>query len=113
MREGRGILLTTRRMEEADVLAHRAGIMSSWLLTVGTVEGLGRCVACEDFYGECAAYGCSGDEEGEGVGGGLFAGGGGGGEGLLWAVEVCGAGAGDARGEGGIGGLFRLMERIR
>lgn len=39
---GRAIVLTTHSMEEADALAHRAGIMSSRMLTVGTVDGLRR-----------------------------------------------------------------------
>lgn len=36
----RSIVLTTHSMEEADALAHRAGIMSSRMLAVGTVDGL-------------------------------------------------------------------------
>ena len=38
----RSIVLTTHSMEEADALAHRAGIMSKRMLTLGTVEGLRR-----------------------------------------------------------------------
>lgn len=37
---GRSIVLTTHSMEEADALAHRAGIVASRMLTVGTVDDL-------------------------------------------------------------------------
>lgn len=36
----RSIVLTTHSMEEADALAHRAGIMASRMLTLGSVEEL-------------------------------------------------------------------------
>ena len=39
---GRSILLTTHSMEEADALAHRAAIMSSRILTIGTCDQLRR-----------------------------------------------------------------------
>ena len=37
---GRSIVITTHSMEETDALAHRAGIVASRLLTVGTVDYL-------------------------------------------------------------------------
>jgi len=37
---GRSLVLTTHSMEEADALAHRAGIMAKKMLALGTVEGL-------------------------------------------------------------------------
>ena len=44
----RAIVLTTHSMEEADALAHRAGILAGQLLTIGSVEHLRK--LCGDVY---------------------------------------------------------------